>query len=229
MIFSKLVLRPRSAREMRSKRMSFAPFRPCRAALSTSNACCFTSLLLAAICSREGLGRAFLNRSKASSAFRILIVSPKAKSSSVRVFFAASNSFFLASQLLSRPAKNFLSCSSVLEVPAKSSFMVSISTPSSPSLCSLASMALWLALISFCLAATSASKSVFAVASALSASLSSFSIVSFICLRMPTISGLLEVSWPWRKEVSWSRSAALMSMSTASRRKTAPVEVCRKP
>mmetsp|Transcript_72895 Transcript_72895/g.193624 ORF Transcript_72895/g.193624 Transcript_72895/m.193624 type:complete len:228 (-) Transcript_72895:765-1448(-) len=151
---SKPTVLPRRASARKSKRGSWSPPPSCVLALRACNARCLTSLPLALVCNSEGLGNVFLKSSKASSSFRILIVSARANNSSVRVFCTASHSSFFFAQLLSRSAKNFLSSPRDLVVSSKSSFKVSILTPVCPWRPSFASIACVLLLTSFCLAAT---------------------------------------------------------------------------
>mmetsp|Transcript_3052 Transcript_3052/g.9552 ORF Transcript_3052/g.9552 Transcript_3052/m.9552 type:complete len:201 (-) Transcript_3052:604-1206(-) len=190
-IFSKLTLRPRSARATRSRRASRrAP--PClrRPGRRARSACCFTSLLVTAVCSSEGLGMVFLKMSRESSEFRIFMVSPKAKSSLARALCTSSHSFSLVPQFLPRFARNALSSSKDAVVSFRSSRRPSISTPSCPLRCSLSSMARWAAAISFFLAFCRSSLVCLADSSFSVISARVFSMVSFICFMMPTISPL---------------------------------------
>mmetsp|Transcript_83080 Transcript_83080/g.222898 ORF Transcript_83080/g.222898 Transcript_83080/m.222898 type:complete len:229 (+) Transcript_83080:792-1478(+) len=104
-----------------------------------------------------GTGRVFLNNSSASSSFRILMVSWRARSSSARVFERSSHSAVFVSQPFSSSAKNFLSASRVFAVSSKSSFMLTISTASSPEAESFDSISVVRASISAVLAALKAS------------------------------------------------------------------------
>mmetsp|Transcript_93044 Transcript_93044/g.240881 ORF Transcript_93044/g.240881 Transcript_93044/m.240881 type:complete len:296 (-) Transcript_93044:451-1338(-) len=229
---SKLTFFPRRAKATRSKRVSW----PCPrwAARRTLKACCRTSLPRIFICSNDGLGSVFLNKSKASSSFRSLMVSAIANNSSARVFCTTSNSSFFVAQFFSKSARNFLSSSYEAEVSSKSSRKVSISTPTFPRRAVFPSMDLEFAAISFSLAATSCSYVAFAAFSSAVRSAKSFSIVSFICLRMPTISPLRGTypvcsPWPWeRKDAMMSLSALLNSMSMVKRRSTPALLDCRK-
>merc|ERR1719362_2750995 len=78
------------------------------------------------------LGKVFLNRSKASSSFRTLIVSAKATNSSARVFDRSSHSAVFVAQLFSKFAMNSLSAIKAASVSVMSSFISTISMPSSP-------------------------------------------------------------------------------------------------
>merc|ERR1719510_2827627 len=78
------------------------------------------------------LGKVFLKRSKASSSLRTLIVSANATNSSARVLDLSSHSAVFVAQLFSRFAKNSLSAISAASVSVKSSFISTISMPSSP-------------------------------------------------------------------------------------------------
>mmetsp|Transcript_55655 Transcript_55655/g.165500 ORF Transcript_55655/g.165500 Transcript_55655/m.165500 type:complete len:225 (-) Transcript_55655:242-916(-) len=151
---SKLTFLPRSAKARKSNRGS-AERRPWAA--RARSACLRTSFPLALVWSSEGLGSVFLKSSRASSSFRILIVSAIARSSSARVFCTTSNSAFFFAQFESRSARNFLSSFRDFVVSSRSSFSATIFTPVCPWRPSLTSMALVLLLTSFSLAATRAS------------------------------------------------------------------------
>mmetsp|Transcript_93822 Transcript_93822/g.261194 ORF Transcript_93822/g.261194 Transcript_93822/m.261194 type:complete len:222 (-) Transcript_93822:132-797(-) len=149
--FSKPAVRLRRARATKSRRASRF------AACSARSACRRTSLDVTCVCSREGLGRVFLKSSNASSEFRILMVSARAKSSSALVFWTTSHSAFLALQFLSRSARKDLSSARDFVVSSRSSLRVSISIPTCPARSSFDSIALVLALISASFAVAAAS------------------------------------------------------------------------
>mmetsp|Transcript_25340 Transcript_25340/g.80542 ORF Transcript_25340/g.80542 Transcript_25340/m.80542 type:complete len:228 (+) Transcript_25340:828-1511(+) len=151
--FSKLTFFPRRASARKSRRGSARLLWPRLLAARARSACRLTSLPLALVCSREGLGSVFLKSSRASSSLRILMVSARATSSSARVFCTTSHSALFFSQFLSRSARNCLSSASDLVVSSRSAFRASISRPVCPWRPSLASMACVLLLISFSLAA----------------------------------------------------------------------------
>mmetsp|Transcript_14841 Transcript_14841/g.39594 ORF Transcript_14841/g.39594 Transcript_14841/m.39594 type:complete len:223 (+) Transcript_14841:790-1458(+) len=149
---SKLLAPPRSAREMSATRGSWL------LTLSRAfKAAVCTSLLVTCSCISVGVGRVFLKSSKASSSLRILMVSARARSSSVRVFERSSHSAVFVSQPFSSSAKNFLSASRAFAVSSKSSFMLTISTASSPEAESFDSISVVRASISAVLAALKAS------------------------------------------------------------------------
>mmetsp|Transcript_54724 Transcript_54724/g.108910 ORF Transcript_54724/g.108910 Transcript_54724/m.108910 type:complete len:278 (-) Transcript_54724:261-1094(-) len=164
---------------------------------------------------KDGLGNVFLKRSKASSSFKILIVSLMAKISSARVLHLSAHSASLVAQPFSSSARNFLSSANVFAVSSKSSFISTMSRPTCPTRSSLDSMAAVFASTSFFFAAIKALKFLIASASAAVMSASVASIVSFICLRIPTICPLCG-AYPWpceRKDVSISLSSDDMSAS----------------
>mmetsp|Transcript_107924 Transcript_107924/g.281744 ORF Transcript_107924/g.281744 Transcript_107924/m.281744 type:complete len:243 (+) Transcript_107924:371-1099(+) len=162
---------------------------PLLAVRSALSALLRTSLLLTCSWSSEGpaLGNVFVNKSSASSSFRILMVSAMASSSSVRILVRSSCSCFFVAQPLLSSARKALSSARVLAVSSLSSFMLAISRPSSPEASSFCSIAVVSASISAVLAAISASKTDTAFSSEAWASLRSFSMVSCICCRMPEI------------------------------------------
>mmetsp|Transcript_25323 Transcript_25323/g.80494 ORF Transcript_25323/g.80494 Transcript_25323/m.80494 type:complete len:429 (-) Transcript_25323:188-1474(-) len=225
---SKEPVLPRKARAMRLRRASLCPYFA-RADLITISVRRFTSALVTLVCRNAGLGNVLLKSSRASSSFKILMVSASATSSSARVLERSSHSACLVLQPVSRSARYFLSSRRALEVSSKSAFMASICTPTCPTRSSFDSIAFVFAFISFVFAAASASKSLMACSSVEVSSARPFSMVSFICFKMSTISMLPGEPAAWeRKEDSWSRSAVLRSMSMVSLRKVSPVDVCRK-
>mmetsp|Transcript_64503 Transcript_64503/g.200019 ORF Transcript_64503/g.200019 Transcript_64503/m.200019 type:complete len:259 (-) Transcript_64503:786-1562(-) len=125
-----------------------------RAARSSARARPRISVALTLSCRKLALalGSVFLNNSNASSLLSSWIVSAKATSSSDRVFERCSNSFFLVLQLLSRPARNFLSSSRPSWVSESVSLKRTRSTPSSPICFVFVSMETVMALVSFVLA-----------------------------------------------------------------------------
>mmetsp|Transcript_98234 Transcript_98234/g.277788 ORF Transcript_98234/g.277788 Transcript_98234/m.277788 type:complete len:254 (-) Transcript_98234:783-1544(-) len=131
--FSKPATLPRKASAMKSSwgRASFDDLRArCTAASArarTEAAVTRTWIKMAA-----ALGRVFLKTSRASSSFRILIVSASAASSSLRSLTTASHSDVFVPQFLVRSAMRFLSSSNVASVSESSSFKVAIATASSP-------------------------------------------------------------------------------------------------
>mmetsp|Transcript_67806 Transcript_67806/g.180457 ORF Transcript_67806/g.180457 Transcript_67806/m.180457 type:complete len:298 (-) Transcript_67806:113-1006(-) len=181
---------PRMAMAMRSTPKS--P-RPClrlpdlRAASARRLIC----LSVTWVCRSAGLGKVDLKSSRDSSSLKILMVSAIATNSSERVLDRSSHSAFLVAHPCARSARNFLSSIMALVVSSKSSFRLSISTPTCPTRPSLDSIAAVLDLTSLVFAAARASKSVAAFSSAAVMSARPFSMVSFICSMMPTI-------WPLR-------------------------------
>mmetsp|Transcript_25806 Transcript_25806/g.41353 ORF Transcript_25806/g.41353 Transcript_25806/m.41353 type:complete len:202 (-) Transcript_25806:472-1077(-) len=178
---------------------------------------------------RAGVGNVFLNNSSASSSFRILIVSAIAKISSARILQRIAHSSSLVLQLFSKSFRKAESSTSAFDVSSKSSFCDTTATPSSPIFAIFVSMAFVNALISFVFAARRPSKSFNAASSAAVASARSFSIVSVICFKIPTIWPLAGAYSPLcvRKDVNMSRSTELMSMLTDNLLITEAAEVCR--
>mmetsp|Transcript_58276 Transcript_58276/g.127781 ORF Transcript_58276/g.127781 Transcript_58276/m.127781 type:complete len:235 (-) Transcript_58276:725-1429(-) len=125
-------------------------FKDCRAATTRW----VTSERVVFSCSKDGDGRVFLNRSRASSEFNILMVSAIATSSSPRVFVAASCSLAVLAQSSLSPARNPLSAARVDLVSLRSPVLVTTSTARSPARADCSSMAAVEAVISLFLAAT---------------------------------------------------------------------------
>mmetsp|Transcript_75415 Transcript_75415/g.233995 ORF Transcript_75415/g.233995 Transcript_75415/m.233995 type:complete len:288 (+) Transcript_75415:795-1658(+) len=187
--FSKFTFRPRNATSIRSTRGS-CDATPLRcAAFNTSRASPRSCLYVTAVCKNE-LGNVFLNRSSESSLFRILMVSASATSSSARAFCTADHSFFFFSHVFARFARNCWSFARDSVVSSRSSFNVSISTPSSPTRSVFDSMAFWLVAISFSFALTNAAVDLMAFSSSAVASSSVVCMVSFICFSMPVMEPL---------------------------------------
>mmetsp|Transcript_92716 Transcript_92716/g.240013 ORF Transcript_92716/g.240013 Transcript_92716/m.240013 type:complete len:259 (-) Transcript_92716:435-1211(-) len=182
---SKLVFLPCMANEMKSKRESLRMSAP-----KTCLACRMTSLLDTCTCSNEVLGRVFLKRSKASSSFKILMVSERATSSSDRVLDRAAHSSFFVAQFLPKSAKNLMSSAKPFFVSSRSSIMFTRSVLTLPRRAVFFSAASTRDLTSLFFAAQSFSKSSMASFSVFSISSRSFSVVSFNCFKMPTISPL---------------------------------------
>mmetsp|Transcript_43558 Transcript_43558/g.68970 ORF Transcript_43558/g.68970 Transcript_43558/m.68970 type:complete len:298 (+) Transcript_43558:737-1630(+) len=180
--FSKLTFLPLSAREMRLRRKSVVLL-----CSRTAKARDLIARPLSATWIKAGVGSVFLNSSSASSSFRIFIVSAMAKTSSARILQRTAHSSSLVLQFFSKSFKKFASSTRLFDVSSKSSFCVTTATPSSPTFAIFVSISFVKALISFVFAATSPSKSLSASSSLAVASLRSFSIVSVICFKMPTI------------------------------------------
>mmetsp|Transcript_19773 Transcript_19773/g.57361 ORF Transcript_19773/g.57361 Transcript_19773/m.57361 type:complete len:356 (+) Transcript_19773:187-1254(+) len=179
------------------------------------------------ICSRLELGRAFLKRSRASSSLSMRMAAATAASSWDLIWDRFSHSDFRFKHDDVTSAKNFLSCASDSLVSSRSALVDAISTPTSPSRRSFASMATVLAAICFCLAAPSASKSLMLCCSSAVISTRDFCMSSLSCLRIPMI-WLVSTEPCDRNDASASRSSEPMSESTARRRSAAAPEVCRK-
>mmetsp|Transcript_171742 Transcript_171742/g.550470 ORF Transcript_171742/g.550470 Transcript_171742/m.550470 type:complete len:220 (+) Transcript_171742:1-660(+) len=103
------------------------------------------------------LGSVFLNRSKASSSFKTVMVSAKATSSSARVFWRNSHSCVLVLHDDSSSALSFWFSMRAASVSDKSFFISTMDTPSSPICAVFSSMVFDSAAISFFLATISAS------------------------------------------------------------------------
>mmetsp|Transcript_5129 Transcript_5129/g.11413 ORF Transcript_5129/g.11413 Transcript_5129/m.11413 type:complete len:241 (-) Transcript_5129:297-1019(-) len=188
MTFSKLIF-PFKAKVMKATFVLSMP--PARVtSWSLARAALRCCLALDVTCTKLGLGSVFLNSSKASSSFRILIVSAMAIISSLRSFEISSHSFSLPSQFFSRSARNFLSSSKASWVSSRSWPISVISTANFPLLSVFASMASVWAAISFFFASTNAAAFFLASSSAVVMSSKSFSIPSLICFSIPTISPL---------------------------------------
>mmetsp|Transcript_158220 Transcript_158220/g.274798 ORF Transcript_158220/g.274798 Transcript_158220/m.274798 type:complete len:201 (+) Transcript_158220:1044-1646(+) len=185
---SKFTFLPWSATAMKSSSGRWPPAWCFASAIwARARFCC--EITLTFTCTRAlAPGSVFLKSSKASSSFKILIVSANATCSSARTFMFASCSSFFVAQSVSKSARNFWSSAKAFSVSLKSPFICTISTPSSPTRTVFVSMAAVRAAISFSLAAISSSYALIDAASAASASASPFAIVSFICFRMPVIS-----------------------------------------
>mmetsp|Transcript_153496 Transcript_153496/g.286132 ORF Transcript_153496/g.286132 Transcript_153496/m.286132 type:complete len:200 (-) Transcript_153496:622-1221(-) len=176
-----------------------------------ARACCFCMATFTFICNKElAPGRVFLNISSASSSLRIFIVSANATCSSARSFISASCSSFFVAQFVSKSFRNLVSSSNAFSVSFKSSFICTISTPKSPTRTVFVSIAVVRLLISFSLAAINSSYDLIAASSVAFAAAKPLSIVSSICLSIPTISPLAgayrSVCDPDRKDTSSSRS-----------------------
>lgn len=178
-----------------------------------------------------GAGRVFLNNSRASSSFKILMVSEMAASSSVRVLTRSAYSSSFVLQPFSSSASIFLSSSSAASVSDWSPFMVTMDTPSSPTFSVLDSTDDVRASISFFLAAMRASNSSMALFSAAVASARDLLMESPICLRMPVISPLAGTYLPLRNDrtfsLSWSSMLSVLLLCRIFFR-TCTVVVCRK-
>mmetsp|Transcript_62081 Transcript_62081/g.113995 ORF Transcript_62081/g.113995 Transcript_62081/m.113995 type:complete len:221 (-) Transcript_62081:409-1071(-) len=176
-------------------------------------------------------GRVFLKSSSASSSLRNLMVSAMAATSSADAFEYSSQATFLSAHSFSMLPESALSSASCSSVSSRSFFMFAISTAVSPLRTDFSSICAVREAISFFFAATKDSYSARAVSSSVMVSFRSFSISSFICLRIPTISPLFgayeSVSPSSRKLVSRSRSASFMSMLTESFRSVEAPAVCR--
>mmetsp|Transcript_135277 Transcript_135277/g.235222 ORF Transcript_135277/g.235222 Transcript_135277/m.235222 type:complete len:290 (+) Transcript_135277:741-1610(+) len=132
-------------------------------------------------------GRVFLKISRASSSFKILMVSARATNSSARDFMLASCSAVFFAQFSSKFAKNFLSSSSATCVSFRSSFNVTSVTLASPRSSVFVSIAFVFAAISLAFAFMRASFSAIAVSSSDVAFSNSAVMESCSCLRMPVI------------------------------------------
>mmetsp|Transcript_36321 Transcript_36321/g.82617 ORF Transcript_36321/g.82617 Transcript_36321/m.82617 type:complete len:253 (+) Transcript_36321:350-1108(+) len=155
--FSKPIFLPRNAKRIRSKRV-----RSCWAPRASR------SIVVALVRNRDapswtctrltaGLGRVFLNSSRASSSLSTLMVSARAASSSALVFTRSSHSAVLVAQLFSKLALNSLSAIRASSVSPRSFFICAMDTPNSPDLCkelSIFAISTW---TSFFLAAISSS------------------------------------------------------------------------
>mmetsp|Transcript_45763 Transcript_45763/g.83833 ORF Transcript_45763/g.83833 Transcript_45763/m.83833 type:complete len:263 (-) Transcript_45763:733-1521(-) len=150
--FSKLTFLPVSATAMRSN----AARLECVAGAFWISARAFlrTSRLLDSIWTKLGLGNVFLKSSKASSSFKILIVSAMATFSSALIFSISSHSLSFEAQFSSMSAKNFLSSAKASSVSPISLAMLAMSTPNLPTRADLSSIAAVCAAISFSFAAT---------------------------------------------------------------------------
>mmetsp|Transcript_34164 Transcript_34164/g.87583 ORF Transcript_34164/g.87583 Transcript_34164/m.87583 type:complete len:200 (-) Transcript_34164:199-798(-) len=188
MTLEKSTLRPMSAssRKRTSTWLSNTRLRP--ALRMSMRAFCLLCSAPVRVCSRLALESVFLNRSRASSSFRILMVSWIATNSSLRVLTRSSNSAALPSQSFSSSPRNFLSSMRDASVSVRSSFMCTISILSSPTRAVFFSMEAPSESISLLFAARRSLKSVTASASSSSTLARLLSNVSFISFRMPTIS-----------------------------------------
>mmetsp|Transcript_56547 Transcript_56547/g.112450 ORF Transcript_56547/g.112450 Transcript_56547/m.112450 type:complete len:218 (-) Transcript_56547:470-1123(-) len=183
------------------------------------------------VCKNAGVGNVFLNKSRASSSFRILIVSPIANISSARTLHRWFHSSSFVEQLFAISAKNTWFSPSAFLVSSRSSFNSTISRPSSAHRSVFDSIAFVFASSSLFFAAMRRSKSFTAFSSAAVMSANSFSMVSKSCFRIPTMSPLLG-AYPVpcaKKADNMSRSAELMSLLMASCCKAMRVDerVCR--
>mmetsp|Transcript_88331 Transcript_88331/g.253032 ORF Transcript_88331/g.253032 Transcript_88331/m.253032 type:complete len:226 (+) Transcript_88331:782-1459(+) len=116
--FSKLPDRPANAIMIMFKRVS--SFLPCLA-FKASIALRFKIRPLTWVCSSAGLGKVFLNNSRASSSLRILIVSARATSSSPLVLDLSSHSAFFVVHEVDMSARNFRSSSKAAVLSSRSS------------------------------------------------------------------------------------------------------------
>mmetsp|Transcript_13306 Transcript_13306/g.36006 ORF Transcript_13306/g.36006 Transcript_13306/m.36006 type:complete len:264 (+) Transcript_13306:900-1691(+) len=132
-------------------------------------------------------GRVFLKSSSASSSLRVLIVSEIASSSSLRVFCLSAHSADLVEQPFSSSFANAWSSVRESAVSAKSAFISTTATLSSPIFLVLDSMEDVSASSSLFLATIRLSYVLMASFSCSVASARFFSMVSPICLRIPTI------------------------------------------
>mmetsp|Transcript_59862 Transcript_59862/g.151623 ORF Transcript_59862/g.151623 Transcript_59862/m.151623 type:complete len:266 (-) Transcript_59862:742-1539(-) len=149
--------RPRNAKETKSMwtpwpRGSFAraSCREPRASSRTEAADCCNCKKLAA-----ELGNVFLNKSRASSSLRTLIVSAKATISWARIFLPSSWMALFFSQFFCKSTKKALSSTTDFDESLKSFFIVASCTPMSPTLLSFSSMDLVIAITSFLFASMS--------------------------------------------------------------------------
>mmetsp|Transcript_67745 Transcript_67745/g.192004 ORF Transcript_67745/g.192004 Transcript_67745/m.192004 type:complete len:256 (-) Transcript_67745:669-1436(-) len=183
---------PLSASTRRSSPARSRLSEPCRARRIAARASERMAEALVLTCTKLalGLGRVFLNNSRASSSLRSLMVSASARSSSARVFDRSSHSAFFVSQPFFSSARNFLSSARASSVSDRSSFIWAIFTPSSPIRVSFSWMDAVKAATSLVLAAIRPSKLAMAAFSAVVASVSPWDISSPICLRMPVTSPL---------------------------------------
>mmetsp|Transcript_32680 Transcript_32680/g.64362 ORF Transcript_32680/g.64362 Transcript_32680/m.64362 type:complete len:259 (-) Transcript_32680:390-1166(-) len=198
-----------------------------RAAWALCSPVCTKALALA-------LGNVFLNKSRASSSFSTLIVSAMATSSSARVFDRSSHSAFFSAQLLSRPARNFLSSSNAACVSDRSSSICTMATPMLPMDSVFASIACDNASTSFFFADIRPSYDSMALFSASVASARALLISSRISFKMPVISPLFGayslLCEPDRKATSCCLSTSGISwLLIASCLMTFAAGVCKKP
>mmetsp|Transcript_76800 Transcript_76800/g.132864 ORF Transcript_76800/g.132864 Transcript_76800/m.132864 type:complete len:445 (+) Transcript_76800:503-1837(+) len=215
--FSKPIFLPWRAKAMKSSRGRTWP-NLAMLCWTAASALAFLSVVVLN-CTKEealALGRVFLNKSNASSSFKILIVSATATSSWLRVFWISSHSAAFVAQSDSRLARNFWSAMSAASVSLKSPFIVAISTPSSPTAVVFDSIVLVRAAISFFFAATRASKVAMAEDSSLVMPAKDADISSSNCFKRPTISALPGTSSefaspPDRKDRSSCLSDSIMS------------------
>mmetsp|Transcript_49418 Transcript_49418/g.137299 ORF Transcript_49418/g.137299 Transcript_49418/m.137299 type:complete len:252 (-) Transcript_49418:75-830(-) len=156
MTFSKPAALPFSARAMRS---SAGARDLCAAARRIWSARALCDLAVTVTCTKLALapGKVFLNKSRASSSLRTLMVSASASSSSARVFLTTSHSCVFVAQPSSSSCLNFLSASSACLVSSKSLAVSASSTPSSPTRVILLSICAWSVSTSFFFAAISSS------------------------------------------------------------------------
>mmetsp|Transcript_23525 Transcript_23525/g.65138 ORF Transcript_23525/g.65138 Transcript_23525/m.65138 type:complete len:205 (+) Transcript_23525:71-685(+) len=173
-----------------------SPGRCCRSAIrwalrTASNARARSEATLACTCTKLAApGSVCLKSSRASSSLSTLMVSARVTNSSALVFERSSHSAAFVAQLLSRPAKNFLSSARVASVSARSSFMRTRATPVSPICVVFDSIDEVRAAVSFDLACINASNALIAASSAALASARPLDMVSPICFKIPMISPL---------------------------------------
>merc|ERR1719375_135760 len=101
------------------------PLEACCAFCRMDRARARTESRVTLICTKL-LGNVFLNNSRASSSFRILMVSARATSSSDRILQISAHSFLFVAQFLSRSARNFLSSISPSCESVRSFFIVDL-------------------------------------------------------------------------------------------------------
>mmetsp|Transcript_34449 Transcript_34449/g.53505 ORF Transcript_34449/g.53505 Transcript_34449/m.53505 type:complete len:210 (-) Transcript_34449:804-1433(-) len=126
--FVKSTLRPvkASSRNRTSAPVSFGTF------FNNNNTFCVAFSLPESSCTKLALGNAFLKRSRASSSFKILIVSCMATNSSARVLTRSSISFVFVSQSASKSLRNFWFSISAASLSVSSCFMRTTDIASSP-------------------------------------------------------------------------------------------------
>mmetsp|Transcript_93052 Transcript_93052/g.249073 ORF Transcript_93052/g.249073 Transcript_93052/m.249073 type:complete len:232 (+) Transcript_93052:1222-1917(+) len=154
-----------------------------------------------------------------------------ANNSSERVCLISWYSLTLSSQSCPSWSRYPSSAAKDFSVSSLSSFICTMETARSPCFCVFSSMAVVAAAISLFLAEVMLLKLLTASLSWASRSARSFSIVSFICFRMPTIwpeAGTYPVP-PCRNADTWSFSAFVNSTELDTSRSTSPpVRVCSK-
>mmetsp|Transcript_9868 Transcript_9868/g.29162 ORF Transcript_9868/g.29162 Transcript_9868/m.29162 type:complete len:433 (+) Transcript_9868:117-1415(+) len=139
-------------------------------------------------CTKLGLGSAFLKRSRASSLFRMAMVSRIATSSSPRSFTRSSRSACLPSQSWFRSFRNFWSSISAASLLLRSFFICTTSSCSSPTRAVFFSMEAPSVFTSLSFAASRSWNRATASLSLFSTPARSSSKLAFISLSMPTTS-----------------------------------------